>query len=385
MQGDRQLPGDIDVEADSDQLYITEEEEEEIEMEEEETIYEGAQDNSVETRMIGSFPVSEDPDTERMDEEEEETAQVKTDDEKTDAEEEEREMNDQNTELEAKLHVSTVGKCYICEEIGQVYSSIYLCCECNPKIEELVEKGSTVFCRVGCPKNCSSCLLSIVFQYLNVDDISTYEKIEYNSELMKEYVDGGSKDRSLEVKGADAHFAKYMDRCWERYVQWIWEQKDIFQLNVNQAIVLLKANGNKGRYLTAIADQVGKGPAFKVDGGYINPNDIKSYKHRCLLITILNTATQMFYLKFTFYHLYLLKLVCLFKLDETASGACIAHPEATILAEEYSILLKEICEEEEQMLTVVDVLNLVDSLDKQLSIRNKNSKTVERHIEALCK
>ncbi|XP_023237251.1 uncharacterized protein LOC111636277 [Centruroides sculpturatus] len=338
-------------------------------MEEEETIYERAQDNSLETRMIDVlFPVLEDPNTERMDKEEEE---------------EEREMNDQNTELAAKLHVSIVGKCYVCEEIGEVYGSIYLCYECNSKMEELVEKGTTVFCRVGCPKNCSSCLLSIVFQYLDVNNISTYEKIDYNSELMKEYVDGGSKDKSLEEKGADAHFAKYMDRCWDRYVQWIWEQKDIFQLNVDQVIVLLKANGNKGRYLTAIADQVGKGPAFKVDGGYINPNDIKSYKHRCLLITILKTATQMFDLKFTFYHLYLLKLVCLFKLDETASGACIAHPEATILAEEYSILLKKICKVEEQVVTVEEVMSLVQSLDKQLTIRDENSKTVERHIEAL--
>ncbi|XP_023210827.1 uncharacterized protein LOC111613722 [Centruroides sculpturatus] len=250
-------------------------------------------------------------------------------------------------------------------------------------MNELFEKAQTVFCRVGCPKNCSSCLLSIVFQYLNVNNIYTYEKIDYNLELMIEYVYGGSEDKSLEETGADAHFAKYMDRCWERYVQWIWEQKDIFQLNVDQVIVLLKANGNKGRYLTAIADQLGKGPAFKVDGGYINPDDIKFCEHRCLLIIILKTATQMFDLKFTFYHLYLLKLVCLFKLDETASGACIAHPEATILAKEYSILLKEICEEEEQMLIVVDVLNLVNSLDKQLTIRNKSSKTVERHIEAL--
>ncbi|XP_023209539.1 uncharacterized protein LOC111612540 [Centruroides sculpturatus] len=359
MQLDRQLPKYIDVEGvegvegdqDSDQLF-TDEEEEEIEMEEEETIYERAQDNSVETRMIEeSFPVIEDPNTEIMEEE---------DGKETEAEKEEREMNDQNIELAAKLHISTFGKCYVCEEIGIVYGCIYLCYECESKMEELVKKGTTVFCRGG-----------------------SYEKIYYNSELMKQYVDGGSKEKSLEEKGADAHFAKYLDRCWDRYVQWIWEQKDIFQLNVDQVIVLLKANGNKGKYLTAIADQVGKGPAFKVDGGYINPDNIKSYKHRCLLIIILNIATQMFHLKFTFYHLYLLKLVCLFKLDETASGASIAHPEATILAEEYSILLQKICEEKEQAVTVEEVMSLVQSLDKQLTIRDKNSKTVERHIEDL--
>ncbi|XP_023219007.1 uncharacterized protein LOC111621173 [Centruroides sculpturatus] len=250
-------------------------------------------------------------------------------------------------------------------------------------MEELIEKGSTVFCRVGCPKNCSSCLLSIVFQYLNVDEIYTYRKINYNLKLMIEYVDGGSEDKSLEEKGADAHFAKYLDRCWDRYVQWIWEQKDIFQLNIDQVIVLLKANGKKGKYLTAIADQVGKGPAFKVDGGYINLDDIKSRDHRRLLIIILNTATKMFDLKFTFYHFYLLKLVCLFKLDETASGACIAHPEATILAKEYSTLLKKICEVEKQVVTVKEVMSLVQFLDKEMIIRDENSKTVERHIEDL--
>ncbi|XP_023241793.1 uncharacterized protein LOC111640021 [Centruroides sculpturatus] len=200
---------------------------------------------------------------------------------------------------------------------------------------------------------------------------------------MIQYVGAGSRDESLEEKGADAHFAKYLDRCWDRYVQWIWEQKDIFQLNVDQVIVLLKANGNKGKYLTAIADQVGKGPAFKVDGGYINPDDIKSHKHRCLLFSILKAARQMFDFEFTFYHLYLLKLLCFFELDETASGACIAHPEATILAKEYSILLKKICEEKEQVETVEEVMSLVQSLDKQLTIRDKNSKTVERHIEDL--
>ncbi|XP_023211486.1 uncharacterized protein LOC111614343 [Centruroides sculpturatus] len=318
------------------------------------------------------------------DEEEEEIMDEEgTDGEGTEAEEEGTEMNDQNIELAAKLQVSRFGICYVCEEIGLEYSSIYLCCECESKIEELVEKAQTAFCRDGCPKNCSSCLLSIVFQYLNVNNIYTYEKIDYNLELMIEYVYGGSEDKSLEETGADAHFAKYMDRCWERYVQWIWEQKDIFQLNVDQVIVLLKANGNKGRYLTAIADQLGKGPAFKVDGGYINPDDIKFCEHRCLLIIILKTATQMFDLKFTFYHLYLLKLVCLFKLDETASGASIAHPEATILAEEYSILLKKICEVEVQVVTVEEVMSLVQFLDKEMTIRDENSKTVERHIEDL--
>ncbi|XP_067140994.1 uncharacterized protein [Centruroides vittatus] len=355
-------------------------------MEEEETISEGEekvqvteQDTSVETRITeGLSQVIEGPNKGRTDEE-------GTDGEDTDLDEEGREMDDQIKELAAKLYISTVGKCYICKEMGQAYSSIYLCCDCNRKIEELVERGPTVFCRVGCPKNCSSCLLSIVFQYLNVEDIPTYKEIDYNSELLREYVSGGTKDKSLEQKGADARFAKYLDRCWYRYVQWIWEQKDIFQLNVDQAIVVLKANGNKGKYLTAIADQVGKGPAFRVDGGYINPDDIKSYKNRCLLFSILNAARQMHCLGFTFYHLYLLKLFCLFELDETASGACIAHPEATILAEEYSLLLNKVCEDKNQRVAVEEVMDLVQSLDKQLTIRNKESKAVERHIEALCK
>ncbi|XP_023210826.1 uncharacterized protein LOC111613721 [Centruroides sculpturatus] len=110
-------------------------------------------------------------------------------------EEEEMEMNDQNTELAAKLQVSRFGICYVCEEIGLEYSSIYLCCECESKMNELVEKAQTVFCRDGCPKNCSSCLLSIVFQYLDVNNIYAYEKIDYNLELIIEYVYGGSEDK----------------------------------------------------------------------------------------------------------------------------------------------------------------------------------------------
>ncbi|XP_067141016.1 uncharacterized protein [Centruroides vittatus] len=119
---------------------------------------------------------------------------------------------------------------------------------------------------------------------------------------------------SDQLKGVDACFAEYLDGCWDRFLQWIWEQKDIFLLSVDQVIVFLKANGNRGKYLMAITDQVGKGPAFRVDGGYINPDDIKSYKHRCLLFSILNAARQMSYLRFSSYQLYLLKLYYLFEL-----------------------------------------------------------------------
>ncbi|XP_023210823.1 uncharacterized protein LOC111613720 [Centruroides sculpturatus] len=159
MQLDRQLPKYIDIEGvegvedDQDDQLFTDEEEEEI-----------------------------------MDEEDCETTEEEE-------EEEEMEMNDQNTELAAKLQVSRFGICYVCEEIGLEYSSIYLCCECESKMNELVEKAQTVFCRDGCPKNCSSCLLSIVFQYLDVNNIYAYEKIDYNLELMIEYVYGGSEDK----------------------------------------------------------------------------------------------------------------------------------------------------------------------------------------------
>ncbi|XP_067140988.1 uncharacterized protein [Centruroides vittatus] len=326
------------------------------------------QDNPVESRIIeGSFPVFEGPSREI---------------EEVEIEEEETEMNYQITELAENLKASQVGKCYVCEERAEIYFCIYLCCDCQKKLEELVRTGPTVFCEVGCLKNCSSCLLSIVFQYLRVDVIPTYKEIDYNSELLREYVSGGTKDKSLEQKGADARFAKYLDRCWDRYVQWIWEQKDIILLSVAQAIAVLKANRKKGKYLMAITDQVDKGPAFRVDEGYINPDDIKSYKHRCLLFSILNAARQMSRLRFTFYHLYLLKLICLFHLDETESKTSIAHSDATALAEEYSFLLTEICVKK-QMAAVGEVMNLVESLDKQLTITNKNSRAVERHIEAL--
>ncbi|XP_023229025.1 uncharacterized protein LOC111629363 isoform X2 [Centruroides sculpturatus] len=379
MEEERELPQDNSDSENGDQSSSTQEGGDQTidtEMEEQEIIFEGvekmqatAQDTPVETRIIeGSFPLFEGPNRERIEE--------------IETEEEETEMNHQITELAEKLQTSHVGKCYVCEKIGRIYNSIYLCCDCINKLEELTENGPTVFCDIGCPKNCSSCLLSIVFRYMKVEDISTYRKIDYNSELLNEYVGGGTKDKSLEEKGADAHFAKYLDRCWDRYLQWVWEQKDIFLLTVDQAIVVLKANGNKGKYLTAIADQVGKGPAFRVDEGYINPDDIKSYKYRCLFFTILNAARQMSNLDFSFYHLYLLKLLCLFYLDEATSKACITLSDATTLAEDYSFLLMQICSEK-QVVAIREVMDLVQSLDKQLTIRNENSRAVERRIEAL--
>ncbi|XP_023218996.1 uncharacterized protein LOC111621160 [Centruroides sculpturatus] len=90
----------------------------------------------------------------------------------------------------------------------------------------------------------------------------------------------------------------------------------------------------------------------------------------------------MSYLPISSYQLYLLKVLYLFELRKIeASELCTVYRKATKLCTECSVLLHEISSPE-QMMTFRAVFCLIDFIGRKLKTGNKNSRVIERRIEA---
>lgn len=280
------------------------------------------------------------------------------------------------------LRLGETGPCYCCFGKGYLYHSIYLCSDCLIKFENAVQNGETVICNGRYySSNCSACVINRIFKYISADVIAGFQPFDYTVDQITEYIQRGNKNIALDrLKNTDIRLMKYIDGCLDNFLEWIWEQGDIFQLIAEDAIKLMKKYEYRSRYIAFVISLIGCHQTIKVDRGYINLEDVESYDLRCLAMSASQAALFLSEFGWTTKELYLIKLLTFFHTGD--SDLPVSFTEKR-LANGYWSLLQCIVNES-KMKSFKELLSLGESyqarLEKEPVISSVESQ-VDRWVE----